>query len=345
MTLEGKYLEELKFPTFLSAILGPQEGTERVLTSIPRPSSHSLLAKVIIENDDGERTVLDYIDLDTVQGGTEEATLNNHRQPVPWKIQMVLNTHEKRLNFQYRRELIGANVRQALEALRFQAAIAKGGVFKIQELATGFDIVQQRMANGEFAEPAPILVNTLENLVFIQNKTRVLITIPDRNLTRADVNATTEILQKVKTGEVVSNGEVTIGVDRDSAKPVIETFKSGKALRLDAVEQTQEVLGVPIPLGPMTVMCDQAYVPPEDLESLEKAIKNASPEDTIDIRLRPAAGHFMVAHYAQWFVAEREEVPVQSRGYRPLDEKKKRREKKALTEKKTKRESRRKRAT
>jgi len=144
----------------------------------------------------------------------------------------------------------------------------------------------------------------MEKLVFIQNKTRIHLTIPSRDLTPADVNVTNDIFQKVKTGELVSSGDITIGVDRDSAKLVIETFKDAKALRVGPMEQSQEVFGVTIPLGPFVVTCPHAYIPLEDLDALEKTISTASPEETIHIRLRPVEGHFMVLQYTKWLPQE-----------------------------------------
>lgn len=138
----------------------------------------------------------------------------------------------------------------------------------------------------------------------IQNKTRIRLTIPSRNLTPVDVNVTNDIFQKMKTGELVSSGDITIGVDRDSAKPVIETFKDAKALRVGLMEQSQEVFGVTIALGPFVVTCPHAYIPLEDLDALEKTISTVSPEETIHIRLRPVEGHFMVLQYTKWLPQE-----------------------------------------
>jgi hypothetical protein len=182
--LDGQYLDSVPVPPFLARLFEPYDGTKGMLTATQQRIPHSLVTKLIMENDDGECAVLDYIGFDTVQAGSEEATLNNYQQPVPWQVQMILNSVEKRANFHYRFDAVGINVKQALEALRFQVAMAKGGRFKIQALATGFDFIQASISPSIFQAPPPILVETIEGLVFIQNKTQTKISIPSFNLTQ-----------------------------------------------------------------------------------------------------------------------------------------------------------------
>jgi hypothetical protein len=79
----------------------------------------------------------------------EEATFDNIEQPVPLKTTLVLNLKEQRMSFRYHMNAAGVNVRQVLEGFRFQEAMAKGGVLKIQDLETGVEIVDSSVYDRE----------------------------------------------------------------------------------------------------------------------------------------------------------------------------------------------------
>ena len=302
VTLTEPYIEEFELPEFLTPFLDPTGEGVGVLAIGPKRLPHPLLVKVEVECEDGERIALEYIHLNSMKAGTEELTFANDQQLVPWKIQLVLNAKEKRMDFQYTVNLRGVNVKRALEALRFQQAIARGSGLRIEHLDTGFELVQVPIAAENYDAPDPRWMELVEKLAFIQKKAHIPITVPDREVTIEDARTIFETAEKLETGQATLKArDWTIGGNRQFAQLVLEAFESGKPLpiRLE-VEEIEEIFGVTIPLGRVVLTCQQARITKEDLDALRAAIADAAPEETIHVRFRPFEGCPIQAEYPKW---------------------------------------------
>jgi hypothetical protein len=314
VTLTKLYIEEFKLPEFLIPFLDPTGEGIGMLAIGPRRLPHPLLVKLEAECEDGERAALEYIHLNSMQAGMEEMTFANDQQPVPWKLQLVLNVKEKRMHFRYTANFMGVNVKRVLEALRFQQAMAKGGVFKMEHLDTGFELAKMPIAPGVLEVPDPHWIELVEKLVFIQSKVHIPLVIPDREVTIEDARRIFATAQKLETGQAKLGAEEwAIGVTRESAQTMLELFESGKPLpfRL-AADETEEIFGVTIPLGPVILTCKEAYVAEEDLNALRAAIATTTLGETVPIRFKPFEGCPIQAEYPNW-------LPSGDQALGPLD--------------------------
>lgn len=301
LTLESCYIKEFIPPPLMASFYDEKERGVEVLEITPSRSSRSWLAKVVMECQSGESVVVSYIDLQVAQGGTEEVTLDNSHQPVPWRFQITLNRREKRLNLQYGMDLEGRNIKWAVEALKFEQALMKGGSLRIYDLETGFEmfpqiLVVQRPDNAA----VEARLKFAEDLLFIQQQVRVPIPVYDRELIHEDVNTARNIVQRLKTGRITSLDDITLHMDKENTKMTMEAFKNDASMRFGPIEQTEKLFGVDIPLGPVTVTCLQTRIFEEDIPSLTAAIDAAKPDDLIPVRFRPTGNYPMEVTYHNW---------------------------------------------
>jgi len=206
------------------------------------------------------------------------------------------------MRFRYTVDFTGVNVKRELEALRFQQAMAKGGVFRMEHLDTGFELAKMPIAPGVLEAPDPHWIELVEKLVFIQSKVHIPLVIPDREVTIEDARRIFAAAQKLETGQAKLGAEEwTIRVSRESAQAMLELSESGKPLpfRLEA-DETEEIFGVTIPLGPVILTCKEAYVAEEDLNALRAAIATTTPGETVPIRFKPFEGCPIQAEYPNW---------------------------------------------
>lgn len=203
------------------------------------------------------------------------------------------------MHFRYTVNFMGVNVKRVVEALRFQQAMAKGGVFRMEHLDTGFELAQMPIIPGVLETPDSHWIELVEKLMFIQNKVHIPLAVPDRDVTIEDAKTIFETARKLETGRATLKAEQwTIGVDREAAQRALEAFEGSRPLPMRLqIEETQEIFGVTIPLGPVILTCEQAHITEEDLDALRAAIATAMPGETIHIRFKPFEGCPIQAQY------------------------------------------------
>lgn len=269
----------------------------------PQKSVRPLLVTVELEREGEEKIALEYIHLTAKQTGTEESTFTNEEQPVPWKIRLVNNVKEKRIQFEYSFGIRGVNVKRALEALRFHQAVAEGGVLRIVHLDTGFELQNYSFPPGTSTAPDSHWLKLLETLVFIQQKTQVPITVPHRDLTDDDFRAIFETAQILKAGQITYKAvQLTVGIDKESAHKWLEAFEAGRPqpIRLES-EMTEEIFDVTIPLGPAILRWNQVYITEENRSALKAAVADNAAEEPVHVHLTPSEGCKVQAEYTRWF--------------------------------------------
>lgn len=298
VTLEDSYIQEFKLPAFLRTVFDPEQLAKGVLSINPQRSLRPILVRVAVENDGG-RVAFDYIELYVTQAGMEEVTFDNIEQPIPWKITLVLNLKEQRMHFRYHMNAAGVNVQQVLEGFRFQEAMAKGGMLRIEDLETGFDIQQTTISPGTFQCPAFGWFQLTQQLVFIQTTARVPLRMPSERPTLDEFEFISILVQKLRAGEVAVK-DITFDLDTESARGAIERFRDGHLLEAAPLEETVEICGATILMGPVTAHCERACLAEEELDALNTAIANTETGGTVRLRLVPCQGYAMSARYKKW---------------------------------------------
>lgn len=314
LRIKSPHTVKFKVPEFMEPFF-PSPNKDMELIIGPRRGDRPMPVKIHVEHESGERVSLDYIQLEVAQHGTEEMTLDNDPQPVPWKVSLVLNSKERRFTFNYKIEYTNVNVKQALDGVLFLRALARGGKFWIESIETGLVFHEAQFAAGVYPEPPQSWIELLEKLVYIQTKAKVLLSVPDRDISNEEAKKVFSTAQVLETGHVISHADhLTTTGGIDLARNMLTTFGGGNkdSLLLHQVEsQTINIFDVEIDLGPVILTCDQVHISDEELKELREAIERSSPEDSIQIKVSAYEGTPFVVRYLKW-LPEQEAAALRS---------------------------------
>jgi hypothetical protein len=135
--------------------------------------------------------------------------------------------------------------------------------------------------------PDARFVEILERLAFIECKTGVSFTIPERDISFEDANTIVATARILETGHAQYSVKPWVSVSNVAqAISALESFVVGEPVPMTIHFEGQVVVifGTPIVLGPVTFFCDRTYITTEDLEALRKEVEVATGESNINIR-------------------------------------------------------------
>jgi SIR2-like domain len=305
--IKSPHLKGFTLPDAMQKLVSPP-GEDAVLELRPRPRDTLIPVKFEVECDDGKIASLDYIVLRMVQVGTVEVTLSNDGQPlVPWRVTLVNNQTSRTFNFGCHMKYSGANVFQALEGLRFTHAMSKGGQFRMINLLNGFTGRMAQLAPGMYPSPDPVLFELVERLLFIQNKTNTLFTVPEGDISMDDVEAALDAARIIETGrDTLSVETMTARGGVEYARNMLEMFVGGEPKYMvwrPGEERTVTILGVNVSLGPLVFLCDKTIIAEEDQETIRRALESAaegSEQQEISVRFTPVDDSRVEVLYPKW---------------------------------------------
>ena len=175
-------------------------------------------------------------------------------------------------------------------------------------------------------------MDVLENLVLIQDKSSLSLTIPNQGclVSGEEVDAILDTAKILQTGHTVYEASIfTRPSTLTQAQSALETYKNGAIVPLAVhyeTPQTADILGNEIRLGPLVLFLDKTYIPQEELERVKYAIQTASPDDLIDVNIYPTKDCVVEARYINWLpgdeVTEMLKLPMfqeSDNGLPPID--------------------------
>lgn len=294
------FLKDFSVPAFLRPLLNPLDEEVGELVFGPRRSEHPISARVHITNGDATRTISG-LEFYGVQLGNEQKTLDNHHQNSPWKLRATLNFTTQRVDLNFAVTYTGLTAVRALENVRFQNALSEGGIFRLEHLDTGFDIVKSEIMPNKFPEVDPEWVTLLEALAFIQIQTQTAIVIPESNISEEDFENALSIVEKLRTGQaILRDASVTFRLDRDSARRLIERIERKGHISIswisDAVEST---FGTEIKMGPAQISCVRAMIGIADIGLAKRQLADEQCCE-VSLTLVPAEDESFKVKYYKW---------------------------------------------
>jgi hypothetical protein len=264
-----------------------------------------------MENEGGVRTPLTNTPFEITATDAGEMILNSEQQATPWSFLIKVNKATKQMSLRYTLKYPGLSIERALEGIRFNQALARGGDLRIlgAHPVTGgtVQLVRGGLPSGTYPGPDARFIKMLEQLAFIQDKIGVFFTVPDRNVNPEDVRTVAATAQILETGRGQYKAEPWTSVSNvEQAKAALEMFEEGKPqpMALHFEDQVVVILGTHVPLGPVTFFCDQAYITKDDLETLRRELEASPPESSINIRFTPYEGGSVEARYINWLPEE-----------------------------------------
>ncbi|MEK6281578.1 MAG: hypothetical protein AABN95_14585 [Acidobacteriota bacterium] len=307
VTITKPYLEDFVLPDVIAKFVElPKERMELTLgpSKLPKP----VLARISIKSPDGDHAAFEYVQFNGV-AGTEELSLENNEQPVPWKFAVVINMKTNFCRVSYSIKTSNLNVKQALEAYRFMLSLAVGGTLNIEHLDTGLILASMNVPENHFPSPDQWWLEVLEAVVLIQQKTHYPIDLPDEErLTGTLINTILSTASKLQTGKALYEGsELRVVAGLATARNIFAEFGEGKIGSLASQhenEQTATIFGVDIPLGPVTIFCEKVYLSPEDRVELQQALEGAKPDATFSIKFKIVKDCPIQAYYPNWLSSD-----------------------------------------
>jgi hypothetical protein len=298
VTISKPYLQEVELPEPLVPLLDPENKGFEMIAVGPAQTDQQLLVRMLIECEGKVKATWEHVDFRCVQAGTEEATFD--ALSIPWRFRLVLRKRQTQLSFTL--SIAGTNAKRALEAARFAQALAEDGELRIESADTGLDIRRIPVKAGDFVAPDLHWLQLFERLTLIQAKARVPINVPDRGITQEDARAIFETASALETGwatlQINGGG---FEMDREAALRMLQERERAKTFALGfETEETVDILGVKIPVGPVRLLCKRAYITDDDLEKLKADIATAGERDSVTIRFRPFEGCPVEVQYLNW---------------------------------------------
>jgi hypothetical protein len=310
VTIPNKYIEKFDIPDFMKKVLDPIQTGDYQVTMGTLPAV--VLVKILMQCDDGEEAQLEYVPLVKIYEDDKRITLSNAGQLVPWRIELILNKEAREFLFNYKFSYGGVNVNWALQGLKFERAMAKGGVFKIKHLETGFDILTRTIEPGLFHEPNGHLIEIIEKLLFIQHKARIPIPAPTNDLPVTEVETIFLTAYKMESGSLEA-GDFTVQGDKEFAEDIIRRIENNEPIFLRGIsDEVVELLGVTIPMGKAIVTCHNAVLSNTALVELKKAVKSATAESRIPINFKASEDHQITVEYPSWQPNNESQEPTDS---------------------------------
>jgi hypothetical protein len=247
------------------------------------------------------------IPFEVVGNPAREVTFSSEHQNTPWSFRLKVNSETGQMTLSFTLNYSGLTVDEALAGSTFYEALARGGEFRMsgRHPVTGGELSLARadLPLGTYEAPDPRFVRLLQELAFIQNKTGVAFTIPERNIRFQDANTIAGTADILKTGHAQYTSGPWVSISNvEQARSALESFDSGTAapMALHFDGQVVVIFGTYVPLGPVTLFCDRTYIAKEDLENLRKDVDAAVPGSSISIRFTPFDGCPIEARYIKW---------------------------------------------
>lgn len=275
-------------------------------------SSATVVQRVValtleVKHGEGALATLGDIPFEVTGDLTGEVVFNSGRQKMPWNFLLKINPDSRQMTLSFTLDYAGLSVVNALAGVRFYEALASGGEFSIsgRHPVTGGEVLLARgnVPLGAYEASDPRFVKLLDDLMFIQNKTGVLFTVPEHHIRFQDADAIAATAKILRTGHAQYEAQPWLSISKvEQAKNAVESFANEQCvpMALHFEGQVVMIFGTPVPLGPVTLFCDRSYITRNDLEALRKELEIAVPGSYLSINFTPFEKCPIEARYIKW---------------------------------------------
>jgi hypothetical protein len=312
------YVVEIGLPEPLKSVLGFDRSLFGGIGLPPLGAGQSFLCDAVAEAD-GQLQTVSGVELLVIQAGSEQITFSNaHQSRVP-RFDVIVNRLRESftLSVQFGEEI---NVKQQLEAARFQNLAATGAMIKLVQTETGMPLVGGVVPEGLWEKPGDLFMELLEKLFEIQKKTGLLFSAP-RICTIEDARDVFRIAQIVTTGESHAS-KITFQMVTEGVKATLKALnqdvaRTGTFFLAGSEFTSVELFGRAIELGRSVITANEVFLNSEDRDRLEAAAQSQDPAEVHEIVLRPPADRPAVVRYEKWVPASVREVYFNEKWLRP----------------------------
>ena len=290
--IEKQFFKGFELPNFITQIFGESE-THKIKLESSSPKNPIRVRIDVFSSDETLYTSY-YDELVTQRHGKEEAVLASQDQSKPFQFEIVLNSVDKTGNFGFNINLSGnANVKQWLDSVLLNNALAKGETIVITILDTGIELVRSPMKNKQLESFPEGFIQFLDDLVFIQTKTkRPIMYTTSREITDKDEEAVYELKHILATGQLEGTwGSISAGFDENVVAYLLNEIRKlpngSIPLTFRENQSSYKILDTEILLGPREIVFENAIIE-SSIEELENSIKSVSEKDILLVKFIPS---------------------------------------------------------
>jgi hypothetical protein len=317
VTIGPQYLKGFEFPAFLKPFLDPQGlGIGEIQLGPAKIDARPVLRLTVI-GDGGTTATLENLHLRVTQSGHEQIRLESIDPPGLWNplaFAITLAYKKGDLELSLKADYSKASAKQWVEGLRFQKAMAEGGVLKIEHAPTDLFIASGKLPKGDWSENEDVFLNLIERVAYIQKMTGVYIPVPNADIKVEDAEEIFAAASAIETGYAGSTPNVaTLTFSRAQAERVLSLFESGAPASISIrSDETVDLFGVQVSLGAIAVGFDKFVMRPEDVEELRRRLQGSVDEEKLPVQITASGESVVHKVYLRWVSDEqRNQLPAQ----------------------------------
>lgn len=304
ITLPAQHIKVPHFPDFGL----PTSITDTQLEWIelrPVASKEIRPTKLEIENKNGQSFFFHRLGLRVVQQGRREITFSNAGDTHRFKLTLTYSPEEKTCNITWKYNVEDLNVKEAFEAETFFQAWSQGGILRLIDEQTGFEILDDDLPPRGIEEPDEHWLSLLNDLVFIQAKTKTLLTLPKREISREEWKLIRLLVRILKTGRISIEPQTLEGVStKKKLQMSLPTISPNTVFRfyIEPREQvTYEIFDTKITVGAVIGIQDSSFAS-EEITRLQNLIsdKKISADSSVEFTAQPAMEGMHEALFIEW---------------------------------------------
>lgn len=309
--IEGKFIKSIEVPDFIPEFLKPQvsENGKLILEHLKR--NEILPARLERHLAAGGKVILDRLDMKLVEPGTEEFTISNENQPVPWRVAVTVDLKTGRIHFDYAYEYLGYNPVLHLKGLKFLTALTEEGSTSFIDVNHEANLLpndnKSYPVDPESEREYSIMRGVLEDLVRIQQTFNARLIFNEDSLNpkeRKNIFALAEIVRNGKLPVLVHN-PCHSSMSLDKAKDATEIFEDEQINDIFIWQEQNAVRTVQsqqFELGP-TLLSGTAYLKKESFGRILKDIAAEKPIIDFDFTFEGGKG---ILDFVNWKSDDRE---------------------------------------
>lgn len=304
ITLSSEHIESFELPDPVAEIFGNLDNGEYEIELGPRQSAKKVISRLEIGSEDHTQAELSPVVFRAVRVGTEEMTLTNEDQDVPWNITLVVPLESGKCDFQISMNAEGSLITSTLKVARFVQVIADGGYLSIQTIEASAELATFEVPPGQF--PVPVedeWIEFLEKARMIQEATGVTLRIPEDGLTEEDIESVYRAAHIIDKGMETLEGveSVTISLKPEGVQNALDSLCGDRSQLYLKGRHKVGVLGREIDFGPKEIRWSSPPLPGEERERLRERVEEASDEEEIPVTIPIDERSNPTITYLQWF--------------------------------------------
>jgi hypothetical protein len=287
VTVPQSFLSDVEMPKFLRPFLKTDQVSHLVIG--PRRWPKPLAGSLLITPEGGPAITIDGLEFRAVQAGQNEVTLDNSHQLTQWHFKIRLNKKEQSANVTFDWKAERKNVKRELDKAKLWGALTVGCRLALVNADTGLNLFEGKLAPRRDEGPPAGYADFLEQVLLIQTRTGIPVTIPARNISQDEIRVIYELAARLRNGSISgTSNSLWVVLHRAGAENLATGGfeEAGHVLSVVALE-TWTVLDTAVPVGRSVSVIQGMTLAPGTIEEIAKRLREEPDCDSFKVQFRP----------------------------------------------------------